>query len=160
MQHTCQSRLYAKVEQALCSRYESTNNRRWQERIRCVLLAAQGLSLEAIGEQIPCQIETLDEWLRAFAEHGVEGLEVWRYRASPAHLSTEQQAATRSHLAEHRYRRARDVQQWVEATWQVTYHEDGIRELLHNLGFCYRQGRIVLGKPERQSEVLFFEGDA
>jgi transposase len=159
MQQTYQTNLSATEEQALYARYESTNNRRWQERIRCVLLAAQGLSLDAIGELIPCQLNTLGEWLRAYDERGIEGLEVWRYGASPMPLTVEQQAEVRSHVSHHRYRRVKDVQQWVETTWQVTYHEDGIRELLHSLGFSYKQGQIVLGKPGRQAQALFFEGD-
>jgi transposase len=57
------------------------------------------------------------------------------------------------------YRRIKDVVAWVEEQWQISYSEDGMRELLHNLGFSYQKGQIVPGKADSEAQVLFFEGD-
>jgi hypothetical protein len=51
-------------KQALQVRYQETNNRRWQERIQCVLLKGQGLTLEVISEVVPYHINTISEWIR------------------------------------------------------------------------------------------------
>jgi transposase len=78
-------------KQALQARYQETNNRRWQERIQCVLLKSQGLTLEAISEAVPYNINTISEWIRRYAEEGLDGICVWQYQGSPRHLDADQQ---------------------------------------------------------------------
>ena len=146
-------------KQALQARYQETNNRRWQERIQCVLLKGQGLTLEAISEVVPYHINTISEWIRRYAEEGLEGLCVWQYQGSPRHLDTQQQAVLYEEVKGKNYRRVKEVVAWVEEQWQVSYSEDGMREMLHNLGFSYQKGQIVPGKADAEAQVLFFEGD-
>jgi transposase len=146
-------------KQALKARYQETNNRRWQERIQCVLLKGQGLTLEAIGEVVPYNINTISDWIRSYAEGGLEGICVWQYQGSPRHLNLEQQSELQVEVSQNRYSRVQDVVHWVKSKWQVTYSEDGMRELLHNLGFSYQKGQILPGKANGEAQVLFFEGD-
>jgi transposase len=144
---------------ALKIRYQETNNRRWQERIQCVLLKGQGLTLETISEVVPYHINTISDWIRCYAEAGLEGLCVWQYQGSPRHLTAEQQSQLKVEVNENRYSRVQAVVRWVEAHYQVRYSEDGMRELLHNLGFSYQKGQILPGKADGEAQVLFFEGD-
>jgi transposase len=146
-------------KQELKTRYQETNNRRWQERIQCVLLKAQGLTLEAISEVVPYNINTISEWIRCYAEGGIDGLCVWQYQGSPRHLNTQQQAALKAEVQAERYSCLKDVVFWVQAQWQITYSEAGMGELLHNLGFSYQKGQIIPGKADSEAQVLFFEGD-
>jgi transposase len=146
-------------KQALQARYQETNNRRWQERIQCVLLKSQGLTLEAISEAVPYNINTISEWIRRYAEEGLDGICVWQYQGSPRHLDADQQHALSEEVKRNGYRRIKDVVAWVEEQWQISYSEDGMRELLHNLGFSYQKGQIVPGKADSEAQVLFFEGD-
>lgn len=146
-------------KQALKQRYQETNNRRWQERIQCILLKSQGLTLEAIGEVVPYNINTISDWIRGYAEAGLEGICVWQYQGSPCHLSPEQRTELKAEVSENRYSRVQDVVYWVEAKWQVSYSADGMRELLHNLGFSYQKGQILPGKADGKAQALFFEGD-
>jgi transposase len=146
-------------KQALQTRYQETNNRRWQERIQCVLLKGQGLTLEAIGEVVPYHINTISEWIRCYAEDGLEGLCVWQYQGSPRRLDAQQQAEVKAEVSQVRYSRVKDIVAWVEQRWQVSYSEDGMRELLHNLGLSYQKGQIVPGKADGEAQALFFEGD-
>src|SRR5262249_43161736 len=83
-----QLELSAEQKQALQAQYQATNNRRWQERIQCVLLKGQGLTLEQIAEVIPYHLNTLSSWVRAYQARGLEGLLVWEYVGSPAHLTS------------------------------------------------------------------------
>jgi transposase len=108
-------------KQALQNRYQETNNRRWQERIQCVLLKNQGLTLEAISEVVPYNINTLSDWIRCFAEAGLEGICVWQYQGSPCHLNTEQQDELKAQVSQNRYRRVKEVVVWVEQTWHILY---------------------------------------
>lgn len=154
-----QLKLSDSEKQALRQRYQETNNRRWQERIQCVLLKGQGLTLGAIGEAVPYNINTISEWIRRYVEEGLEGLCVWHYQGSPSRLDADQQAALQTEVTQNRYRRVADVVHWVEDHWQIQYGEEGMRELLHNLGFSYQKGQIVPGKADGEAQVLFFEGD-
>jgi transposase len=154
-----QLELSAAEKQALKARYQETNNRRWQERIQCVLLKHQGLTLEAISEVLPYSVNRISHWIRTYVAEGLDGICVWGYRGRPRRLSEEQQQALRTHVAHTAYRRVKDVVVWVESQWGITYSEDGMREMLHNLGFSYQKGQIVPGKVDTQAQALFFEGD-
>ena len=55
--------------------------------------------------------------------------------------------------------RVQNVVRWVQTIFQISYSEDGMRELLHNLGFSYQKGQLVPGKADGDAQVLFFEGD-
>lgn len=146
-------------KQALKTRYQATNNWRWQERIQCVLLKHQGLTLEAISDVLPYSPNRISHWIRSYVAEGLDGICVWEYGGSPRHLSEEHQQALREHVEQSAYRRVKDVVVWVENQWGITYSTDGMREMLHNLGFSYQKGQIVPGKVDTQAQALFFEGD-
>ena len=146
-------------KQALKARYQETNNRRWQERIQCVLLKHQGLTLEAISEAVPYSVNRISHWIRVYVEQGLDGICVWEYQGSPRHLDTTQQQILREQVTKTAYSRTKDVAAWVEAEWGITYSVDGMREMLHSLGFSYQKGRIVPGKADAEAQALFFEGD-
>ncbi|MBZ0318831.1 MAG: winged helix-turn-helix domain-containing protein [Anaerolineae bacterium] len=152
-----QLELSAEAKQALQDRYQATNNRRWQERIQAVLLKGQGLTLEAISEVIPYSVKWLSYWLREYGEKGLEGICVWEYQGSHAHLRDEQQQHLKSRVSQTEYRRVQDVVAWVKAEWGIEYIEDGMREMLHNLGFSYQKGRIMPGKADGEAQVLFLK---
>jgi transposase len=149
-------------KKALKARYEETNNRRWQERIQGVLLKGQGLSLAAISEVVPYNINTISDWIRRDAEQGLEGICVWEYQGSHAHLTSEQQQGLKAQVTETSYRRVQDVVAWVKAEWGIEYSEDGMREMVHNLGFSYPKGCIIPGRADesgfRSRRSLLFCG--
>lgn len=154
-----QLKLEPEAKQALKDRYNETNNRRWQERIQCVLLKNQGLTLEAISDVLPYQINTISYWIREYAEKGLEGICVWEYQGSSSHLNTEQQQDLKTEVSQTPYSRIADVVAWVENRWHIQYSDDGMREMLHNLGFSYQKERIIPGKADGEAQALFFEGD-
>ena len=151
-----QLQIEPEAKQALKNRYNETNNRRWQERIQCVLLKNQGLTLEAISDVLPYHPNTISYWIRQYAEKGLEGICVWEYQGSSSHLTAEQQQDLKTELNQTRYSRVVDVVAWVEARWQILYSDDGMREMLHNLGFSYQKGRIIPGKADGEAQALFF----
>lgn len=154
-----QLKIEPEAKQALKDRYNETNNRRWQERIQCVLLKNQGLTLEAISDVLPYNPNTISYWIREYAKKGLEGICVWEYQGSSSHLNAEQQQELQTELSQTRYSRVVDVVAWVETRWQIHYSDDGMREMLHNLGFSYQKGRIIPGKADGEAQALFFEGD-
>ena len=123
MEQIRQLGLSVEQKKALQAQYQATNNRRWQERIQCVLLKGQGLTLAAIGEVLPYSINTLSGWIRDYHDKGLDGLLVWEYAGSAAHLTSDQQQALKQHVEQARYGRVAEVVHWVEQTWQVRYSE-------------------------------------
>lgn len=57
-------------KQVLRERYQETNNRRWQERIQCVRLKGQGLTLEAISEVVAYQVNPISDGFGATPTRG------------------------------------------------------------------------------------------
>lgn len=154
-----QLELSSEAKRALKARYEETNNRRWQERIQAVLLKHQGLTLEAISDVLPYSVNRLSYWIREYVDKGLEGICVWEYQGSHPHLDQPQQQLLKEHVSHQAYSRVQDVIAWVSEEWGISYSEDGMREMLHNLGFSYQKQRIIPGKVDGHAQALFFEGD-
>jgi transposase len=74
-------------------------------------------------------------------------------------LGGEQQSQLKAEVTQNRYSRVMDVARWVKDHWHIQYSEEGMREMLHNLGFSYQKGQIVPGKADSEEQVLFFEGE-
>jgi len=104
---------------------------------------------------LPYSINTLSSWIRDYHEKGLEGLLVWEYAGSNAHLSQSQQQEVKHQVEQSHHGRVLEVIEWVKQKWPVVYSEDGLRELLHNVGFSYQKGQIVPGKANAEIHVLF-----
>lgn len=52
---------------------------------------------------------------------------------------------------------AKQVKHYAQQTWQVTYSERGITQLLHRLGFVYKKPKLIPGKADSERQRGFIE---
>lgn len=104
-------------------------------------------------------MNTISEWIGTYAQQGLDGICTWQYTGAASRLSSHQQVLLKEQVAGQHYSRVSEVIEWVHSHWQISYSEEGMREMLHNLGFSYQKGQIVPGKADGDAQALFLEGD-
>ena len=89
------------------------------------------------------------ERLRALLRHEAGG--------SESALNDEQQQQLSDYLETHLCLTAKQVVHYVQQTWQVTYSESGMTQLLHRLGFVYKKPKLIPGKADVERQYAFVE---
>jgi len=126
---------------------------RVQRQMEGVLLKAQGFSVRDIVEVVGCCPNTLRNWLRDFAEGGVEGLKRWDSGGTTCELD-EHTDAICDHLQEnppHTIAEARDA---IERLTGVRRSVTQVGEYLKRVGFKRLKTGSLPAKadPEKQAE--------
>src|SRR4051812_38938623 len=71
------------------------------------------------------------KWVRLFRQGGLEALTTLHYQGDPGNLTPGQVQRLRAEIQTGRFHNARQVQDWIEQTFQVHYSNSGVRDLLH-----------------------------
>src|SRR5215210_6799992 len=89
----------------------------WQrQRLQAMQMAAQGKwTLQQIGDAVGAGRSTVAGWLKLVRAQGLATLLQWKEgQGAPGKLTAELQAAVQTGLAAGRWRRARDLQLWLQ----------------------------------------------
>jgi transposase len=89
----------------------------WQrQRLQAMQMAAQGQwTLQQIADAVGAGRSTVAGWLKLVREKGCAALLAWKPgQGAPARVSAEAQAAIQQGLAKGQWRRARDLQVWLQ----------------------------------------------
>jgi transposase len=78
--------------------------------------------------------EAVRNHFKRYRKGGLAALQRNDAGGSDAALTEEQQRLLDQHLRENLYHTAKEIAHYVEQTWQVTYSESGMKQLLHRLG--------------------------
>ncbi len=70
-------------------------------------------------------------------------------------LNTEQRQQLTDYLQSHLCLTAKQVAHYVQQTWQISYSERGITQLLHRLGFVYKKPKLIPGKADAERQHAF-----
>jgi len=72
-------------------------------------------------------------------------------------LNDEQRQQLTDYLQSHLCLTARQAAHYVQQTWQGTYSERGVTQLLHRLGFVYKKPKLISGKDDAGRQRAFIE---
>ncbi len=78
-----------------------------------------------------------------------------RFQGSQCHLAPNRISQLDEHLQKNLYTHVRDIQQYVQNTFGVTYSISGITQLLKRIGFVYKKPKHVPGKADRRAQEAF-----
>lgn len=139
--------------------YKQERDRRLAERIQCIIVFAEGVTLPAVRKLVFVGIKTLKKWIETFRAHGLEGLVKWGYTGQSGQLTDEQWAEVAQELDTHFYRRAHEVAAFVRRQFGVAYSDRGMQALLRRKGYRHIKTRLVPGKvdeakPQEQRDFL------
>ena len=103
--------------------------RSWQrKRLQAMQMAAQGKwTLPQIGDAVDAGRSTVAGWLKLLRAEGLAALLRWKEgQGAPGKLNAQIQAAIHAGLAAGRWRRARDLQMWLQKEHGIEMRLSGV----------------------------------
>jgi len=122
-----------------------------------LLMLYQGLSIEVIQMSLSLDDNTIRRYVKAFQERGLKRYMEDGYVPYSGKLTDEQEQALVAHLDEYLYIDAKAICEYVKQTFGVKYTISGMRDLLHRLGFVYKQTKKVPSKADEAKQRAFLE---
>jgi transposase len=132
-------------------------DKRTADKIKAILLMAQGFTYLEIGKILRLDERTLNRYKNLYKDEGIDGLVANNYQGSGYKLSTEQIETLRQELDSKIYRTAEEVCGYVWKTFKVRYTVKGMVQTLHRLGYSYKKASSVPGKADREKQELFIK---
>lgn len=139
----------------LRSLHRSTKDRRFCDRIKCILLFDKGYSSAEICEILLIDDGTVSNWIQKFNNR--ESLYSWlgdNYKNYSGKLNDEQIATVEKYVSENIISDSKQLIVFIEKEMSIKYSESGIIALLHRLGYKYKHTTLVPSgiDPGKQKE--------
>jgi transposase len=137
--------------------HRHTSDKRYADRVKTVYLLGKGWAVTKIAEALLIDRETVRNHFKRYRKGGLPALQKHEAGGSDAALNEEQRQTLDQHLRQHLYLTAKEIAHYVEQTWQVTYSESGMTQLLHRLGYVYKKPKLIPGKADADRQRAFVE---
>lgn len=130
----------------------------WQrQRLQAMLMAAQGSwTIQQIGDAVVAGRSTVVSWLKIVRTKGVDSLLEWKEgQGAPSQIPQPVQEAIHAGLANGQWRRARDLQLWLEKEHGLKIELSGVYYYLGKAGGVLRVPRRTHAKKDAVKAELF-----
>lgn len=146
-------------EQVLALRvaHRAERNRHAAYKINAVILLGTGWKLKDVKQALLLDDETLRSYVEKYRTGGIEGLVSVNLQGRVCLLTEEQQEALCLELERNIFLTAQSVIEYVKRTFNVEYSLNGMRALLHRLGYEYKKPKLIPGNPNREEQEQFVE---
>jgi transposase len=125
------------------------------DKIKAILLIAQGFSYLEIEKILLLDERTLNRYKNLYKNEGIDGLVANNYQGSRYKLSNEQVERLKQELDSKIYRTAEEVCEYVWKTCKVRYTVKGMVQTLHRLGYSYKKASSVPRKADKEKQEAF-----
>ena len=122
-----------------------------------LLMINRGLSYEDIKDSLSLNESTISRYVKGFRSKGLKAYLEDGYLPYTGRLSAEQLTLLSNHLDDYLYEEAEAVCRYVKATFGIAYTISGMTDLLHRLGFVYKQTKAVPSKADEQAQLEFLQ---
>jgi transposase len=147
--------LEAPQRQAIERRRQQTHDYRLGRRLSALLWRDDGKTGPEIAQLLGVGTRTVRNWLRLYRQKGLEALCTLRYRGDPGTLTPSQAEQLQAEIQTGRFRCARQVREWLQATFAVAYSLSGTKRLLQRLGCSFHKTTGFLFKAQRDQQEEF-----
>jgi transposase len=132
-------------------------SRRRYRKVTVLVMLHQGYTVEMIEGALGLDDNTIRRYWEGYEDKGIETYLADHYVPYSGKLSEEQEEQLTAELEEYLYEDVKPVIEWVREQFGVTYTQSGMRDLLHRLGFVYKQTKGVPSKADEAKQVAFLE---
>ncbi|MEM7572751.1 MAG: winged helix-turn-helix domain-containing protein [Bacteroidota bacterium] len=122
-----------------------------------ILMLHRDLSLADIQLSLSIDDNTIRRYLQGFLTKDLEEYLSDNYVPYASKLTIDQEETLARHLDEHLYLDVKPIIAWVEDNFTVGYTVSGMRDMLHRLGFTYKQTKAVPSKADEEAKRVFLE---
>lgn len=137
--------------------HRHTSDKRYADRIKAVYLLGSGWQVSQVAQALMIDRESVRNHHKRYRKGGLMALLRNDAGGSECALNAEQHQQLAAYLQSHLCLTAKQVAHYVQKTWQVTYSERGITQLLHRLGFVYKKPKLIPGKADAERQHAFIE---
>ena len=141
-------------KEELESRHRKERDRRIADRIKAVLLNAEGWTQKQIAQALRIRYETVQDHLNDYRNEKKLKPE---NGGSQSHLTPPQTAELIHHLEVHTYLKAELICAHVEQTYHVRFTTSGMTKWLHAHGFSFKKPKGTPAKADPQKQDAFIK---
>tara|TARA_R110002050_G_scaffold80451_1_gene172060 strand:- start:2990 stop:3541 length:552 start_codon:yes stop_codon:yes gene_type:complete len=134
-----------------------------RKRMRYLALAhfQEGLSRYAIADALKVSRTSVNKWVSAFLNEGLEGLNNGRHSGRPSGLTLQQKKTlshyieTHSELSQGGRLQGADIQRYIAKHFSIEYEISNIYRLLRELNFSWITSRSKHPKQSQEAQDVF-----
>ena len=147
-----------KIEQAkLRQKHRESKTKFEADRIKCILYLNDGETEEEICQLLFIGKSTIYYWLKEFNDNGIDKYLTDNRGGSEGNLSDEQTTIIYNWIVENHPGLANEVIVEIREQFGIEYSEEGIRKVLHRMGFVCKKSKIIPKHPEPEVQEEFIK---
>jgi len=112
-------------------------------KVTSLLMLDKGYSFSQISECLGVDVSTIHRYRSSYEKDGIETYLRTDYQGYWGRLSCVQISELRRELNQNLYTDSKQIIAWVETRFGITYTPQGMVDMLHRIGFCYKQTKQV-----------------
>lgn len=132
-------------------------SRRRYRKVTVLVMLHQEYTVQMIEAALGLDDNTIRRYWEGYEQKGLDSYLADHYVPFSGKLTEAQEAQLTTHLDNHLYLDVKPVISWVEECFGVCYTISGMRDLLHRLGFVYKQTKTVPSRADEEAQVEFVE---
>ena len=126
-------------------------------KVTVLIMLHQGHKIKVIEAALGLDDNTIRRYAKAFYEKGFTAYLLDGFMPYSGKLSEEEILLLTAHLEENLYEEAASICEYVQITFGVSYSVSGMTQLLHRIGFVYKQTKAVASKADEQDQLDFLD---
>jgi transposase len=149
-------RLDSKQRQHLRKRARNERDHRIARRLLTLLWLDQGRTETEVAQSLDVEARTIRNRVKLYRTGGLDALCTLKHKGDRGELTPSRQQQLRDEIKTGRFRTVKQVREWIEQTFAVTYSDSGAQRLLQRLGCSYHKasGYLFKAKRDKQEEWL------
>lgn len=148
--------LSSEDQTALHQLHRTTKEKRTADRIKAIILLNKGYTQKEIASILMLDEDTISSWVKKFKSS--INIKIWldnNYIAYKGKLNPEQLSQLKTYLTENIILNAKQVIGYVKEHFGESYSLSGMKDLLHSLGFSYKQLTLFPSKADIEKQKQF-----
>jgi transposase len=134
------------------------NNSMRENRIKTILLCDKNMSREEIKEILLLDLQTIRRYINDFKQFRMDSIDIEDGRKSSSgnkkEISPKEEEEVKKFVQDNLIEEAKEVQNYINEKFDISYHINTVIKLLHDLGFSYKK---VVAIPQKANTIASAE---
>ena len=137
--------------------HKNCKTRTQADRIKTVLYLNKGMHYKEVAELLLLDDSTLRRYFSVFENEGIYRLLSDDFKGGQPKLTESQQEKLTQQLDKKIYLSAKEIIDFTEKEFGITYTVNGMHSVLHGLGYTYKKPKHVPSKANKEKQEEFIE---
>jgi transposase len=134
------------------------NNSMRENRIKTILLCDKNISREEIKEILLLDLQTIRRYINDFKQYRMDSIDIEDGRKSSSgnkkEISPKEEEQVKQFVQDNLIEESKEVQNYINEKFDISYHINTVIKLLHDLGFSYKK---VVAIPQKAKTIASTE---